>query len=90
MDSRATAQAVAAARKCFVVLMLMVRRCFAAVVGVLFGARLGVSGGQMKRGMGIAARKCERQQHDQAAQEQGSLHGMSTQLQKFRNLFSPA
>src|SRR5437868_94156 len=29
---------------------------------------------QMERGMGIAARKRERQQHDQAAQEQVSLH----------------
>src|SRR5262249_44224530 len=66
-----------------VVPMLMVRRCFSAVVCVLFRARLGMSGGQMKRGMGITARKGERQQDDQATQEQGSLHGMGTQLRGF-------
>jgi hypothetical protein len=41
---------------------------------VLFRARRGVSTAQMECGMGIAARKRERQQYDQAAQEQGSLH----------------
>jgi hypothetical protein len=45
---------------------------------VLFRARLAVSLIQMERSMGIAARKRERQQHDQAAQEQGSPHGTST------------
>ena len=82
IDGRTAAQAVAAARKCFVVLMLMLRRCLSGVMRVLFRARLGMIGDQMKRGMGIAARKRERQQHDQTAQEQGSLHGMSTQLQR--------
>jgi hypothetical protein len=84
------AEAIAAARKSLVVLMLMVRRGISAVVGVLFGARFGVRGIQMKRSMGIAARERERQQDHQAAQEQGSLHGMSTQLEKFRNLLNPA
>jgi hypothetical protein len=32
----------------------------------------------MKRGMGVAARESERQQHDQAAQEQRSLHSRAT------------
>jgi hypothetical protein len=39
---------------------------------------LAVSFIQVKRSVGIAARKRERQQHDQAAQEQGSPHGTST------------
>ena len=55
--------------------MLMLGFGFPVVVGVLLRAGLGVSGIQMQRGMGIAARKRERQQHDQAAQDQGSLHG---------------
>jgi hypothetical protein len=62
--------------------MLMVRRCFSAVVYMLFRARLGMIDGQMKGSMGITARKRERLQHDQAAQERGSLHGMGTQLQR--------
>ena len=48
------------------------------MVRLLFGARPGVSGMQMKRGMGIAAYESKRQQHDEAAQEQESLHEMST------------
>ena len=36
----------------------------------------------MKRGMRIAADESERQQHDEAAQEQGSLHGTGTQLRR--------
>ena len=78
IDGRAAAEAVAAARKSLVVPMLMMRRVFSGVMSVLFRARLAVSLIQMKRSMGIAARKRERQQHDQAAQEQGSLHGTST------------
>jgi hypothetical protein len=61
IDRRAAAQAVAAAGKCFVVLMVVVRRCFSAVVCVLFRARYGVSSSQMKDSVGIAARKRERQ-----------------------------
>jgi hypothetical protein len=78
IDGRTAAEAVAAARKSLVVPMLMMRRVFSGVMCVLFRARLAVSLIQMERSMGIAARKRERQQHDQAAQEQGSLHGTST------------
>ena len=56
--------------------MLMERR-LSVVMGVLLGAGLMVSAVQMKRGMSIAADESERQQQDQAAQEQGSLHGTS-------------
>jgi len=83
IDGRAAAEAVAAAGKSLVVLMLMMRYAFSAVVRVLFRARLSVSGNQMKCGMGIAADESERQQHDEAAQEQGSLHGTSTELRRF-------
>jgi len=62
----AAAEAITAARKVLFVPMLM-GRCFPVMVGVPFRARLGVSGAQMERGMGIAACKRERQQHDQAA-----------------------
>ena len=72
-------EAIAAAGKSFVVPMLVMRRALSgAVVPVLFRAKLAVSGIQMKRSMSVAARKCERQQHDQAAQKQGSLHGRSS------------
>ena len=57
--------------------MLMDRR-FPMMVGMLLGAGLVVSVIQMKRGMGVAADESDRQQQDQAAQEQGSLHGTST------------
>jgi hypothetical protein len=56
---------------------MVMERCFS-VVGVLFGAGLVVSTVQMKRSMGVAADESECQQQDQAAQEQGSLHGTST------------
>jgi hypothetical protein len=62
--------------------MLMKRR-FSVMVGMLLGAGLVVSAVQMKRGMGVAADESERQQQDQAAQEQGSLHGTGTQLRRF-------
>jgi len=62
--------------------MLMDRR-FPMMVGMLLGAGLVVSVIQMKRGMGVAADESDRQQQDQAAQEQGSLHGTSTQLRRF-------
>ena len=79
IDGRAAAEAIAAAGKSFVVPMLVMRRALSgAVVPVLFRAKLAVSGIQMKRSMSVAARKCERQQHDQAAQKQGSLHGRSS------------
>ena len=83
IDGRAAAEAVAAAGKSLVVLMLMMRQAFSAVVRVLLRARLSVSGNRMKRGMGIAADESERQQDDKAAQEQGSLHGASTELRRF-------
>jgi MFS superfamily sulfate permease-like transporter len=57
--------------------MLMERR-FTVVVGMLLGAGLVMSIAQMKRGMGVAADESERQQQNQAAQEQGSLHGTGT------------
>ena len=45
------------------------------VMRMLLRAGLGVSHVQMKRGMGVAIRKCEGQQQDQAAQEERPLHG---------------
>jgi len=54
--------------------MLMERR-LSVVMGVLLGAGLMVSAVQMKRGMSIAADESERQQQNQAAEEQRSLHG---------------
>ena len=78
IDGRTAAEAVAAAGKSFVVRMLMERLCVSALVPMLFRARPAVSGIQMKGSMSVAARKCERQQHDQAAQKQGSLHGRSS------------
>jgi hypothetical protein len=74
VDGRAAAEAIAPARKPVVMAMLMGRR-FTVVVGMLFGAGLVVRAAQMKRGMGVAADEGERQQQNQAAQEQGSLHG---------------
>ena len=53
------------------------------VVGMLFRAGLLVHAIQMQRGMGVAADESERQQQNQAAQEQGSLHGTSTDVRKF-------
>jgi hypothetical protein len=78
VDGRAAAEAIAAARKPVVMAMLMERR-FTVVAGMLLGARLVV---QMKRSMGVAAGKSERQQQDDAAQEQGPLHGMITFLRR--------
>ena len=85
----AAAEAVAAARKILVMAMLLGRR-FPVVVGMLLRAGLVVSAVQMKRGMGVAAGESERQQQNQAAQEQGSLHGTGTQLQRFGILTNPA
>ena len=59
------------------------------MVIVLLRARLAVSGMQMKRGMGIAADESKRQQHDEAAQEQESLHEMSTDSGGFEPLRIP-
>src|SRR5215469_4234297 len=61
IHGRAAAEAVAAARKSVVMAMLMERR-FTVVVGMLLRARLVVSVVQMKRRMGVAADKSERQQ----------------------------
>ena len=82
ISGRAAAEAVAAARKSVVMAVLM-KRCFSVVVRMLLRAGLVMSTVQMKRGVGVAADESERQQQDQAAQEQGSLHGMSTQLRRF-------
>jgi hypothetical protein len=82
IHGRAAAEAVAAARKPVVMTVLM-ERCFSVVVGMLLGAGLVVSTVQMKRGMGVAADESERQQQDQTTQEQGSLHGTSTELRRF-------
>jgi len=59
--------------------MLMERR-LPVMLRMLLRAGLVVSIAQMKRGMGVAADESERQQQDQAAQEQGSLHGANTYL----------
>ena len=82
IHGRAAAEAVAAARKSVVMAMLMERR-FSVMVGMLLGAGLVVSAVQMKRSVGIAADESDRQQQDQAAQQQGSLHGTGTQLRRF-------
>ena len=82
IDGGAAAEAVAAACQPVLMAMLMERR-FPVVVGMLLGAGLVVSAVQMKRSMGIAADESERQQQNQVAQEQGSLHGTGTQLRGF-------
>jgi hypothetical protein len=82
IHGRTAAKAVAAARKSVVMAMLLERR-LPVVVGMLLRTGLVVSRVEMKRGMGVAADESERQQQDQAAQEQGSLHGTGTQLQRF-------
>ena len=79
IHGRAAAEAVTAARKSLLMSMLMERR-LSVMVGVLFGARLVMSGVQMKRSMGVAAYESERHQQDQAAQERGSLHLANTYL----------
>jgi hypothetical protein len=81
VDGRAAGEAIAATRKPAVMAMLMERR-FTVVAGMLLGARLVVRAVQMKRSMGVAAGESERQQQDDAAQEQGPLHGMITFLGK--------
>ena len=82
IHGRAAPNAVAAARKPVVMATLMERR-FTVVVGMLLGAGLVVSIVEMKRSMGVAADESDRQQQDQAAQEQGSLHRTGTQLRCF-------
>jgi hypothetical protein len=76
IGSGATAEAIAAARKSVVVPILTEWR-LSMVVGMLLRAGLVVSVVQMKRSMGVAADESERQEKDQAAQKQGSLHGMA-------------
>ena len=83
-------EAIAAAGKSLVVPMLVLRFGLAVMVGVLLGAGLTVSGVQMKRSMGVAARQRERQQHDQAAQEERPLHGTITDLRKVGQNRNPA
>ena len=70
--------------------VLVLRFVFAVMVGMPLGARRGMNGVQMKRGMGIAARKRERQRHDQAAQKERPLHGTITELQKVGQNRNPA
>ena len=64
------------------VVLVLMERDLPVVVGMFFGAGIVVNGVQMTRGMGVAARERERQQHDQAAQKRGSRHGTSTQLRR--------
>jgi hypothetical protein len=52
--------------------MLMAGFGLAVMGRMLVRAGRAVSGVQMKRGMGVAARERERQQHDRAAQEETS------------------
>ena len=61
INGRAAAEAVAAARKSVVMVVLM-ERCLSVVVGMLFRAWLVVSIVQMKRGIGVAAGESDRQQ----------------------------
>jgi hypothetical protein len=76
-----TAEAIAAARESLVMPMRMSRFGSTMMVGgVLFRARRVMSVAQMKRSIGVAADESERQEQDQAAQEQGSLHGANTYL----------
>jgi hypothetical protein len=89
IDGRAAAEAIAAAGKSVVMAVLM-KRCLSVVVGMLLRAGLVVSTVEMKRGMGVAADESERQQQNQAAQEQGSLHGTSTELRDFEFFPNPA
>jgi len=77
VDRRAAAEAVAAAGKPVVMAMLM-ERCLAVVVGMPLGAGVAVNTAQTKRSIGVAADESERQQQNQAAQQQGSLHGRAT------------
>jgi len=84
----AAAEAVAAARESVVELILMERR-FPVVVGMLLRARGAVRVVQMKRSMGVATDESERQQQDQAAQGQASLHATTAKPQKeFETLVS--
>ena len=68
----------------------MLRFGLAVMVRMLVRAGRVVSGVEMKRGMGVAARQGERQQHDQAAQEERPLHGTITELQKVGQNRNPA
>ena len=63
--------------------MVLMERCLSVMVGMLLGTRLVVSIVQMKRGMGVAADEGERQQQNQSAEKQGSLHGTGAQLRSF-------
>ena len=89
VDGRAAAEAVAAARKAMIVLVLM-ERSLPVVVGMLPRAGVLVSPVQVKRSVGVAAGESERQQQDDAAQEQGPLHGTITDLRKVGKARNPA
>ena len=77
VHGRTAAEAVTAAGKLVVMVMLMKRR-LSVMVGMLFGAGLVLRVIQMKRSVGVAAAESEREQEDQAAQGQGLLHGTAT------------
>ena len=62
--------------------MLMLGFGFPVMVGMPLRAGLGVRDVQMKRGMGIAVRKRERQQEYQAAEEKRALHRTIRYLRK--------
>ena len=60
------------------------------MVRVLFRARLAVSGVEVKRSMGVAACKRERQQHDETAEVQGSLYETGRELRRVGIFKNPA
>ena len=66
------------------VVLVFMERDLPVVVGMLLGAGIVVSGVQTKRGMGVAAGESERQQQNDAAQEQGPVHGTITFLRRVR------
>ena len=71
--------------------MRMLRFGLAMMVRMLLRAGHVVSGVQMKRGMGVAAGESERQQQDDdAAHEEGPLHGTITNLRKVGQNRNPA
>jgi hypothetical protein len=88
INSAAAGEAIAAAGKSLAVPMRMFG--LAMMVRMLLGAGQGVSGVPMKRGMCVAARERERQQHDQAAQEERPFHGTITDLQEVGQNRNPA
>ena len=88
VDGRAAAEAVAAARKAMILLVLM-ERSLPVVVGMLPRAGVLVSPVQVKRSVGVAAGESERQQQDDAAQEQRPLHGTIMYLRRVEKARNP-